>query len=325
MSNDKIYAFLKFSNKFQLYSALAYLEKEASTGNKNVTLIATHKAYWETQYNFDLEALAFENLKLVPIQELIEIKKSQKKRPHYTFTVNEGHQQPWSNSKNIIIDDGIGAYRDNITDLIKTIINERKITKSGILRTAKSIIYILIKKTLSFTFRSERFGLLLSKNNVQKNPEFTDNLKKVIVKINTKKNGIHPTKESDITIFLSQPAVALGWFTREQYAQIIEFTRHWAEASQNTRLLIKRHPADNYAYEDFTLIETQETAEEIFHRMKPKSVISISSTASLTAQLVFGIPSFIIDINNTTLNKNKFIKNIFFTHTTSLNINDQSK
>lgn len=284
----------KISNSFQFISAIAAKKKISHKYKAVVYLKISYDQYWN-KINIPKEML---NIIQMDFFKSIEIK------PDKEFYCCMNNPRI-ARRNQIILDDGVGAYRKNPFILLKTKVKERKFKNEVKSSAIENIKYILILsiKMLHSTIHPGHISIFkkrpwnyfeIHEENKKYFLEAIEYISEVIGE-NCKKDG------GNIVLFLSQPYRLIGFKSSEEYEIFMKkISDFFKKENPDADFVIKMHPVDDF---DYSNIEAKIApnnsmpAEIFFHQYKGKilKVIGFSSTSLLTGKILFNIPSFYIE------------------------------
>ena len=282
------------SNSFQLIGAIAAKNKFSDSLNTAVYLKISYHQYWNKK-NISREVL-----------EIIENDFPIIKETEPLRTIHLSINNPRILKKNqIIIDDGVAAYRKNPFALLKAINNERKIKNTPPFSIKESIEYILIQslKMLYSTIHPGHISIFKKTifDYFEPSEENKKHFLKAIAQISNRLNEEYFKENKKIILFLSQPYKLFGFKKPKDYENFIKrVIIHFKKENPNAIFVIKKHPIDDF---DYLGVEAQIStdnnlpAEIYFYRNKENIIqtIGFNSTSLLTGKILFDIPGFYIE------------------------------
>lgn len=284
------------ANSYQFISIIAAKIKISEKYNSNVFLKIEYHQHWNRKnvsykilemidaINYDGEKIKFDKEFNISINNPVLFKKNQ-----------------------IIIDDGVGAYRRNPFLLMSVIDNENAFkngVKTSIFFKIKFLIKFFIKILISLCYK--RNLSIFQKRTFKYFDVEHENKLYFIKSIDYICNFLsinYSLIYENVIVYLSQPYSLIGFQGEDEYMRfMISMIDFFKKNNENCILLIKKHPVDNFDYKkiDALLLDDDMPAEIYFYKNNKaiKKIVGFNSTSLLTGKILFDIPSFYIEWNN---------------------------
>jgi len=282
-----------FSNSFQLISAIAAKFMIADKYNASVFLNVKYNQYWHKKNISDTLLSIMENESFDEFFYKVDKE----------FYLSVNYFNPMIENQ-IIIDDGVGAYRKNPFSIINSINSENKaIGKKNLsfFECVKVFFEIFFKMYFSF-FVNCHFSIF-KKTPINFFEINTLNKMYFIKSISFISNQLKMDCVDDndrCIIYISQPPKLIGFKNDEDYGKFFEkLVMIYKEKEPDIKFIIKKHPMDDFDYRGFDaeIISDNMPAEIYFYKYKKNIVknIGFSSTSLLTGKVIFDIPGIFID------------------------------
>lgn len=282
------------SSSFQLIGAIAARNKMADKYHAAVYLRIRYHQYWNRD-NISREIL-----------DIIEKEFSRSIEIEPTKIINLSINNPKILIKNqIIIDDGIAAYRKNPLALLKAINNEKRLKNEDPHSIMESIKYTIVQssKMLYSMLHPGHISIFEKRpwNYFAPHEENKKYFLKAIEQISDRLNTSRSPEKNKIILFLSQPHNLFGFQKSKDYEDFVKkILAHFKEEDPEAIFVIKRHPMDSF---DYSNIEAQTScddglpAELYFYHNKENilKIVGFNSTSLLTGKILFDIPGFYIE------------------------------
>lgn len=284
------------SNSLQLIGAIAAKNKLSEKYNATVYLKIEYFQYWSKNNisNGMLEIIEKEFIDAVGVESF----------KTYHLSINN----PRVLKRNqIIIDDGVAAYRKNPLILLNAIKNERKFKNEGGFSIAESIKYVAIQSTKMLYSMLHPGHLSVFRKNLFNYFEIHEENKRYLLEaiehISECLGQDYLEEKKKLIVFLSQPYHLLGFKGPEDYEFFIKkLSSYFKRENPSAIFFIKKHPVDSF---DYSNVEAQIScdndlpAEIYFYHNKENilKTVGFNSTSLLTGKVLFDIPGFYIGRN----------------------------
>ncbi|WP_448254740.1 polysialyltransferase family glycosyltransferase [Ottowia oryzae] len=285
----------KISNSFQLMGAMAAQKKMAEKYGTPVSLSLTYTKYWNKK-NISEDLLKF----------IDETNSSNRHNSVDIFTLTLNNPKPFGTNQ-LIIDDGLGAYRKDPFAFLSTINRERRFNGQNELPPLFTAAWLatICAKMIASLFHPGHVSIF------KKTPwayfKIDQDHKRYFIEAISDLSRITSTPNQDLPsnsiLFLSQPPALIG-FTRSQdyHIFITRLIDHCKESMPGSLISIKKHPLDEFDYSRLgmhVIVDEGVPAEIYIQRNKSniKYLLGFTSTSLLTGKILFDIPAFFIDRN----------------------------
>jgi len=328
-SNDCQLFFLKISSPYQLLNGLSYINKTIETsGSVKSKAYIFFKSYWNNnddgpqQMCFNI----IKNLEIVFLDEVsyLDMYKRAVKGKNKVFLILVKGQlyKLHHNITVVLIDDGIGSYRSDISLHYKIYLKE--IIALGEKKQVSFIRFYLRKTFVLLFYRlfkpSYHCMFDYKKNNFTINEVYVDSFISILYRINSGKPILKEDRK--IVVFLSQPYILLNFFDEEEYSLfLLKISK--IVTNRGYTLYIKKHSGDNYSYKGLNIISDCYVAENFLCAEKEKiaCVVSFGSTTLINASVLFGLVSYRI-VKGMNENNDETVNTFFLRYTTTINYSD---
>lgn len=285
------------SSSFQLIGAIAARNKIADKCRAVVYLKIRYYQYWNKD-NISKEIL-----------KLIEKEFSRSIEVVPTKKINLSINNPKILIRNqIVIDDGIAAYRKNPLALLKAVSNEKKLKNEDPYSIMGSIEYTIVQfsKMLYSMLHPGHISIFRKSfwNYFEPHEENVKYFLEAIEQISNFLNISCSVGNKKIVLFLSQPYNLFGFKKTTDYEDFMKrILAHFKKENPDAIFVIKKHPMDGF---DYSNIEAQVfcdnglPAELFFYQNKENilKTVGFNSTSLLTGKILFDIPGFYIEEND---------------------------
>lgn len=222
-----------------------------------------------------------------------------KKRSVRSFKLRVNHPRHIFSRRDIVIDDGVGAYRGNPLALLSELARERAFNgeRSFSLRKRTSFVLRFIMG-LARTAMSTRKISIFKRSLLDYYGKNESTAKYFIEAIAYLSHQL-PANDSfqgDLVIYLSTPTLTEAEPGKPPPESLAETFTALRQRYPSAQIVVKRHPMDDASYDCYGVITSADDipAEVMYFRYRKQiqAVVGVSSTSLLVGQVLFNLDAF---------------------------------
>lgn len=280
-------------NAFQLIGAIAAQKKLADKYQSVTYLDLTYSRYWP------------ENNIADELLQMINTPKSDDRRTTTkTFLLAINSPRPLKFNQ-LIIDDGIGAFRKDPLALLNIINTERLRNGGQKIRPYRAVVWLVaIAARMLFSSLHRRHISIFKKSfrayyqiDEENKKYFIDAIKEITSALPPALLSAPPDPQ---IIFLSQPYDLIGFSHSQDYSEFVDrLAKVCIKENPGCSFFVKKHPLDKFDYEKIGIgvVGHEKIPAELYfyqNQNNIKQIIGFTSTSLFTGKILFNIPAYYI-------------------------------